>query len=212
MTSIVDFLNSNSGAVQAISIVLLFVVTTFYAWDSHEMAKAAHRSLKQAIRPILTFGGLTGVRTTERASAVYLCWQNEGTGPALNIRCWVETRDTTGKPSGVLNRGRAWDDPEVSHQSLLFQDYLSVGRWVSTTEANTPQFVPVWRVAVPFDYDATAAFRVIAVYEDVSGNHYESKSEFRKGTGGEFEWGLFSCRQVDDKEAVKALSAAGHHS
>ena len=84
---IIDWLNTNSGAVQAIAIAVLVGVTWWYAKQTKKMAKEMERQRKEGRVPELT---LWGVPHTVNELGASVNIQNCGRGPARNIKveCW----------------------------------------------------------------------------------------------------------------------------
>jgi len=80
MDSVIDWLNDNSGAVQAIATATLVVVTAVYAWSTHRMAREMAETRRGSLRPII------GINPSKRDhSVISTRIENYGAGPALDV-------------------------------------------------------------------------------------------------------------------------------
>ena len=133
MDDVVDWLNKNSGAVQAMATAILVVVTAFYViltWSisknagkqaeaSVRMAEEMRRSREDGSRPVLHIRRIEPVELGQGLEAIreglrewpngdrVLCKvKNIGKGPALNIKADVATDDgATQEEMGTLGVG-----------------------------------------------------------------------------------------------------------
>jgi len=85
---VIDWLNDNSGVVEAISVALLVVVTAVYACATARMAKASRAIADATLRPAI-FHWISGQPVpTDGEETVSVNYQNVGSGPAANIH-WL---------------------------------------------------------------------------------------------------------------------------
>lgn len=61
MSQILDSLNKNSGAVQAIMVIILVIITALYAWDTKRIANISTKQLDLYTRPLVVVGESIGV-------------------------------------------------------------------------------------------------------------------------------------------------------
>jgi len=91
-----EYLNSNSGAIQAIATVILVVVTAIYAWRTHVIAKATMKQADASMRmaeemrnarsPFITIKWGIVDRNKKEISVNI---KNEELGPALNLEWYL---------------------------------------------------------------------------------------------------------------------------
>ncbi len=56
MVNILTFLNQNSGAIQAIMIILLFIITGWYVIKTHQMTSIMKQDFDLRVQPAVSFG------------------------------------------------------------------------------------------------------------------------------------------------------------
>lgn len=89
----IDWLNENSGAVQAIAVVVLAVVTLVYALKTRDIAQATERQARAGVKmveAVLTPVLEPRIEETREAllgtvTSVQVNYQNMGEGPAVSI-------------------------------------------------------------------------------------------------------------------------------
>ncbi|MFQ5924841.1 MAG: hypothetical protein ACE5IE_02460 [Dehalococcoidia bacterium] len=86
--------------VQAIAIVLLVIVTGIYAWRTFAISKGTEKQAEastkmaeemreqrhDAVRPVVRI-------EAQDSRKINISCTNVGTGPALNLRCWIEDKE-----------------------------------------------------------------------------------------------------------------------
>jgi hypothetical protein len=106
----IEWLNDNSGAVQAIAVVVLAVVTTVYAIAAQRQADASGKMAEEmrearhaALLPVLDFGieesGLEevfAIKDGKFPEIVSTCIRNIGVGPALDAEFNVQPTGMSG--------------------------------------------------------------------------------------------------------------------
>jgi len=94
---VIDWLNDNSGAVQAVSAVVLaltLMAVTYYAKQTRKEAEATERMAGGVLRPVI-LQWLENPQPVEEGRAIRLTvdYQNIGSGPAVNIEWTVRGAD-----------------------------------------------------------------------------------------------------------------------
>lgn len=107
-----DSLNQNSGAIQAITTVILTIITGLYAWLTYKIASEAEKSRKDARLPELRIE-MSGPIMSNRQKFFLFKAINTGRGTALNIRGNFLNKD--------LNFGNL-DTGEDSQEELYLTD------------------------------------------------------------------------------------------
>lgn len=54
--NILEYLNSNSGAIQSVMVVVLSLITAVYAWDTRRLANISTRQLDLLVKPVAVVG------------------------------------------------------------------------------------------------------------------------------------------------------------
>jgi len=133
----IEWLNDNSGAVQAIAVVVLVVVTAVYAMAARRQADANARMAREmeqarhdAARPVINIGlepyegdweaGAKQALAKAFPAAIQCQLHNIGVGPALNIRFQVDD----GQGSSYLLQIGALEAGEIdlAHRHLTVAD------------------------------------------------------------------------------------------
>ncbi len=95
--TVIDWLNDNSSAIQAASIIVLAIVTGMYVLFTRQIARASERQATHALEgmhaslmPIVVqyVGALVG---GENQSGGLILYKNVGSGPALNLEWTMDT-------------------------------------------------------------------------------------------------------------------------
>jgi hypothetical protein len=95
--TVIDWLNHNSSAIQAASVVVLAIVTGMYVLFTRQIARAAERQathalegMRASLMPIVVqyVGALVG---GENQSGGLILYKNVGSGPALNLDWSMDT-------------------------------------------------------------------------------------------------------------------------
>lgn len=63
----IHFLNSNSGAIQSIMVVVLALITGVYVWDTRRLANISTKQLELLTRPLAVVGESIGIIVQETA-------------------------------------------------------------------------------------------------------------------------------------------------
>ena len=152
----IDWLNDNSGAVQAISVAVLAVVTAVYAWRTWSISRAtrnqaeATRVLAEATRDMVDATlcpvieqWLPSDRLTNTVSVVY---SNSGNGPAINIKWYLQCEDGT----QMHSQRRVQMGTHSGNDSVQFPLEVSPGGSLPTVVAEYESvFGALWRSTLP---------------------------------------------------------------
>lgn len=163
MNKIINFFNLNSGAVQAISTIVLVTITAYYAWQTKRTVREIEKQTNLQQMPILKISKYPEFKGT-------FTFSNIGKGAALNIELRVSQIHHTGGLTNLrsfeedelrafYNLGTS-EDKTVSASSDIFVNYQS---------GETKEF----------SYGEKLVFAVIATYEDIYRNRYYTLSLFR---------------------------------
>jgi hypothetical protein len=57
----IDFLNTNAGAIQSIMVIVLATITAVYVWDTRRLANISTKQLDLFIRPVTVVGESIGI-------------------------------------------------------------------------------------------------------------------------------------------------------
>jgi hypothetical protein len=133
----IDWLNDNSGAIQAVAVIVLALVTYFYMRSTGRMARAAEEQTKasvamsneiaaqgqRSLRPVLDLE-LVSWDIDDRYDEPY--WllvkaRNIGEGPALNITGEVPPDEEVGFPGGREVFGSIGAGMESGARGILIQ-------------------------------------------------------------------------------------------
>ena len=166
-----------SDTIQAITLIVLAVVTVAYAKSTHKIYKATSEQVnttreaiavskrsveialnaeKNAVAPLIKFQLFV---TSTSFYGLQANYENIGKGPALNLKLWI---DADGEIFSYLK-----GDVE---KSISFQTAVGVGEsgsrtWIGDTLTVPPRHLPA----------NNAGFNVIAEYTDVFGQGFESR-------------------------------------
>lgn len=207
LTVFKDFFNQNEGTVIAITTSVLVGVTALYAWHTRELAWGSYQlvtetremvsntkeQLRQGVLPLLVFDNPL------RPPSAFVAVKNIGTGPALNLRCWVEFK----VPGSVIHRN---EDTSPSRRAFSLQ-VLGVGQLVG---APGQSGVTEWKISLdqiaPIDQVTDISFK--ALYQDVYGGWFRSVSRIAR-IDGNWEPAEFSRAGVTEETVRRNLSSAG---
>ena len=207
-----DIAQVTVAIINVVVLVGLLVITARYARSTHEMALAAKdeasatkKLVEQSVRPVLRVDVKLETLQDRKDLFIFLRWGNEGTGPALNIRCYVRLIHESGQQE-LVNKGRGRTGPEV----LMFNDYLAVGHWISSPEYPLA-FIPMWERYVTCNLGDVREVKAIAVYQDILGKYFQSESRASRVAGDEFQFqaGEFTATELTEEEAQHTLAGAG---
>ncbi len=143
----IDWLNDNSGAIQAVAAIVLaltLIAVGIYAWQTRRQAQATERMAEGMLRPVVT-QWIKSVSTAAASERLLLLvrYENIGNGPAINlewslpggrwsdnpIRVGLGVRES-GEIKGSLSYPLRVDVPTVV---VKYEDAGGV-HWVSTLE------------------------------------------------------------------------------
>lgn len=164
---ILDSLNSNSGAWQAISTIVLVAITAFYAWQTKQTVQEIQQQTKVQQTPILKITA----HPTQWGTFVF---KNIGKGAALN----TELRITQIHRTGGLTNLRNFDED-------VWRELFSLGEGEEKAEA--PTFATLFDYQSgekkDFAYGVKNVFAIIATYEDINRNPFYTISLFKVISG-----------------------------
>jgi len=152
----IDWLNDNSGAIQAISVVVLAMVTAVYAgatlvmaWVSRKQAEASVQMAESTMRPVILLW-TECVDELEQRNSYHVFYQNIGNGPAVNIALRIAPAD--GVWNGTPRRvGLGLSDPAahiaVEILNPMADEAISVVAEYSDSGGST------WRTTLKLDRD-----------------------------------------------------------
>ncbi len=156
MRDLLIFLNLNGGAVQALSTIVLVIITGYYAWQTKKTVREIERQTNLQQMPILKI-------LTHGEWACSFMLKNIGKGAALNI----ELRISQIHPNGGFTNLRNLAEDER-------RELFNLG---ASEEQSTTSFCEIIddyrRAEKPeFSYGVKGVFAVIATYEDINRNPY----------------------------------------
>ena len=148
VSEVVDWLNDNSGAVQAALVLALVIVTAIYAKLTHDLAiagrgqaEASGRIAEGSSRPVILQWN-SEVVDTSRPDVVSLTYRNIGNGPAMNLEWGHSTTGKWDRKSKRVGMGTDEDNGQIAllevpwppQEITVFVDYDDVfgTRWRST--------------------------------------------------------------------------------
>lgn len=203
----VQYYKNNSTLVASIAGGALTWITAAYVYQTWKIAQGTRLQAEQNVRPIVKLD--IGTAFSSGQSRVYLKCSNQGAGPAINLRAWVELEESGSGKTQVLNTGKAMSDTQGTKLFPLYENFLSVGQRFADLQTHQVSWVPTWAVVVPFDAAQVAAFRVHCVYQGLSVNWFVSSTYAKKVDENIFSVEDFSCWSLSKDEALKMLKAAG---
>ena len=145
-----------SIAVQSFTLVVLVIVTIWYAKSTRDAARIATEAAHNAVAPIIK---LSINREHLYVGCVPITYKNIGKGPAMNVVFWL---DAEGEEFDYLRSGlekRKTYLPAVGANET--GDYI----WPENIHASQPQPIP----------DVNLVLDVVAEYTDILDNKFESK-------------------------------------
>ena len=148
----IDWLNDNSGAVQAVSAAILsltFIAVAYYAYQTRRQAEVT-RILAEATRDMVDATLCPVIEqwlpTDRLADSVGVVYRNSGNGPAINIEWHLQHEDGT----QVGSQRRVAMGAESMHGSVQFPLDVSPGGILPTVVAEYESvFGALWRSTLP---------------------------------------------------------------
>ncbi len=148
----IDWLNDNSGAVQAGSAVVLaltLVTVAYYAYQTRRQAEATGRMAESIMRPVVR------IRTEQIDELQHPGWyrvfyQNIGNGPAMNIALRLEPTDGLWQEHPMLVV-MAVTDPEEQNVVEILNPMADEG--VSVVAEYADAGGSMWRTTLKLDRD-----------------------------------------------------------
>lgn len=146
----------NGGAVQAISTIILIIITAFYAWQTKKSVLEIERQTNIQQMPILKI-------LTHGEWACSFTLKNIGKGAALNI----ELRISQIHPNGGFTNLRNLAEDER-------RELFNLGENEEQSTTSFCEIIDDYRRAEKpdFSYGVKGVFAVIATYEDINRNPY----------------------------------------
>ncbi len=174
---------------QAVATQALASQTERQVTSTRRLAKNAERQLQSALRPILRFKD-----NVTLAEEMKLEVSNLGSGPAINIKCWVEVAVRKG---GVIRKNSS--DGSVTFQTKVLPaggDNRSAG-------------IRVWQCRLTPVPPNAESVSYVAVYQDVYHNYFRSEQR-REVLQGELTPEQLTIDELPKEQAEEALRAAGY--
>ncbi len=180
----IDWLNSHSGAVQAITTAILVVITALYARFTAVMSTEMRRAREAELRPIVVMepDSSSFPKTIDEAQASYadisVILKNVGPGPAIDVHTMIRS-NRQGSPFFMANLGifpPNHREPDPTHIQIRLSDTLDsvvceVGyfdlfgvRWITRCEIEAFEDIPNVRHLMNPDVAGTRAYvpRIVA--------------------------------------------------